>query len=150
MIYLLHASNSNNELEIVGRFADMHFAKNRMETLVHHLLPKGQSYSIVNDYGITKVSYDINITEVFAIFDIPSGEFDIFHYSDETNKIEMLSETTFCTLEDAAAALEEEIETTDYKAIYEERDDDDNLIYGEYEDKEDYMHSYKVVGGKSI
>lgn len=150
MIYLLHASNSNNELELVGKFADIHFAKNKMEKIVSDLLPKGQSYSIVNDINQTKVSYDINITETFSIFDIPSGEFAIFHYSDETNEIEMLSETTFCTLEDAAAALEEEIETISYKAIYEERDDDDNLIYGEYEDNEDYMHTYKIVGGKSI
>lgn len=149
MVYLMHASNRNNELELVAQFADIHSAKNKMESLVEEM-PKGQCFSIENGINKVKVSYDINIVETFAIFDIPNGEFAIFHYSDETNEIEFLFETNFCELEDAAADLEEEIETTDYKAVFEERDDDDNLIYGEYEDSEDYMHAYKIVGGKRI
>ena len=147
MFYLMHAINTSNEIELVARFADIHSAKNKMESLIEDM-SKGQCFSIENGINKVKVSYDINIIETFAIFDIPNGEFAIFHYSDETNEIEFLFETKFCELEDAAAALEEEIETTNYRAYYEERDDDDNLIYGEYEDREDYMHAYKIVGGK--
>ena len=149
MFYLMHANNSKNELELVARFVEKHFAKCRMEKIINEM-PKGQSFMIENENDQTKVSYDINIIDTFKIIEIPNGQFGVVHYDDETNNIEMFFEDSFCSLEDASSAMEEEINNTYYCPYFEEKDDDDNLIYGEYEDKEEYAHVYKIIGGKGL
>lgn len=146
MFYLMHANNSKTELEIVARFVEKHFAKCRMEKIINEM-PKGQSFMIENENDQTKVSYDINIIDTFKIVEIPDKEFAVIHYDDETNNIENYFDMSFGTLEDAANALQEEIETTSYRPLFEEKDTDDNLVYGEYGDTEDYVNVYKVIGG---
>lgn len=145
MVYLIHASNRTNEMEISGKFINRNFADMRADKLITEM-PKGQHYTIENKYDQIKVFYDENIIETFKIMETPDNEFAVVHYDDLTNNIEMCFDITFATLEDAANALVEEIESTSYYSTFEEKDDDDNLIYGEYEDEEGYAHVYKVIG----